>query len=200
VIKKAPRGREPGAAGEGEVFTAFDLETTGLDPRKDEIAEIGAVKFDRRGIIGRFSTLVNPGVPMPPGAGRVNGITDEMLAGKPPLDEALPEFLRFIGESVLVAHNAPFDCGFINEGLRRRFDRGEAPFPKLPNPVVDTLASARRCFPGRRAYNLGSLAAFLGIRSGEAHRAEDDARVCMEIFLRCFGQGIEEETEEGTKD
>jgi DNA polymerase-3 subunit epsilon len=172
------------------VFIAFDLETTGLDPAQDEIAEIGAVKFDRRGLIGHFSTLINPGIPMPPEAGRVNGITDRMLAGKPSLDEVLPDFLRFIGEGILVAHNAPFDCGFINAGLQWRFDRGTAPFPQLPNPVVDTLIYARKRFPGQPNYKLGSLAAFLGIESGDAHRAEDDARVCMEIFIRCY----EEET------
>ena len=172
------------------VFTAFDLETTGLDPRKDQIVEIGAVKFDRRGIIGCFSTLVNPGIPMPPEAGRVNGISDEMLAGKPSLDEVLPDFLRFAGDSILVAHNAPFDCGFINEGLKQRREEGfwRSPFPELPNPVVDTLVYARERFPGLSAYNLGTLALHFNIKTLDAHRAEDDARVCMEIFIRCAGE------------
>jgi DNA polymerase-3 subunit epsilon len=166
-------------AGNG-VFTAFDLETTGLDPQKDRIVEIGAVKFDRRGPIARFSTLVNPGIPMPPEAGKVNNITDEMLAGKPPLDEVLPDFLAFIRGTILTAYNAPFDCGFINESLK-------TVMRSLPNPVADTLAIAREVFPGKRSYKLQELAVELQIPAAEAHRAEDDARICMEIFIRCLG-------------
>jgi len=162
------------AYSEGAVFVAFDLETTGLDPRGDRIAEIGAVKFDKDGLIARFSTLVNPGIPMPPEAGRVNNISDEMLAGKPGLDEVMPDFMRFIKGAVLVAHNAAFDCGFINAKL-------DAP---LPNPVVDTLVVSRGLFPGLQSYSLQNLAASLGISAHSAHRAEDDARLCMEIFLR----------------
>jgi DNA polymerase-3 subunit epsilon len=169
-------------AGNG-VFTAFDLETTGLDPQKDRIVEIGAVKFDRRGLVARFSTLINPGIPMPPEAGRVNNITDAMLADKPTLDEVLPDFLRFIKDTVLTAYNAPFDCGFINETLKARYEKPRG----LPNPVVDTLAIAREVFPGRRSYKLQELAAGLRIPAVEAHRAEDEARICMEIFIRCLG-------------
>jgi DNA polymerase-3 subunit epsilon len=175
----------------GGVFTAFDIETTGLDPQKDRIVEIGAVKFDNRGIIARLSTLINPGIPMPPEAGRVNNITDEMLAGQPSLDEVLPDFLRFIRNTVLTAHNAPFDCGFINAKLKERFDRAEktgsgqgAPYPSLPNTIVDTLAFAKERLPGQPSYKLQSLAAGLRVPAIDAHRAEDDARVCREIFIR----------------
>jgi DNA polymerase-3 subunit epsilon len=202
----------------GRVFAAFDLETTGLSAAKDRIVEIAAVKFDRRGVISRFAALVNPGVPMPEGAGDVNHITDEMLAGKSPPEAVLPDFLRFIDGAALVAHNAPFDCGFVNESLKRlfegaareRYDARQAdifasfsdgedgggeggasaprwipPFPELPNPVADTVALAKEAFPGMRRYNLQELSAALGVLSKDAHRAEDDARVCMEIFLRC---------------
>jgi DNA polymerase-3 subunit epsilon len=195
-------------AGNG-VFTAFDLETTGLDPQKDRIVEIGAVKFDRRGLIARFSTLVNPGIPMPPEAERVNNITSKMLADKPPLDEVLPDFLTFIRDTVLTAYNAPFDCGFVNESLRIRYEKARSAVPggqrglldgmdstaaadsgwlapSLPNPVADTLAIAREAFPGRKSYKLQELAAELQIPAAEAHRAEDDARLCMEIFTRCL--------------
>jgi DNA polymerase-3 subunit epsilon len=166
----------------GAVFVAFDLETTGLDPRLDKIVEIGAVKFDRSGIIARFSTLINPGIPMPPEAGKVNNITDEMLAKKPSLDDVLPDFIHFIRGAILAAHNAAFDCGFINEKLR---EWQTSPFPSLPNRVVDTLAVSREKFPGLGSYSLQKLAAELGIPSRDAHRAEDDARLCMEILLRC---------------
>jgi DNA polymerase-3 subunit epsilon len=160
---------------EGAVFAAFDIETTGLDPRLDSIVEIGAVKFDRKGLIARFSTLINPGIPMPAEAGKVNNISDEMLKGKPSLDEVFPDFTLFIRGTLLAAHNAPFDCGFINEKLKN----------PLPTPIADTLVFSREVFPGRRSYSLQNLAADVGIPVMDAHRAEDDARLCMEIFLRC---------------
>ncbi|MDR0601773.1 MAG: 3'-5' exonuclease [Treponema sp.] len=183
---------------EGKPVTAFDLETTGFDPKRDRIVEIGAVKFDRRGLICRYSVLVNPGIPMPAEAGRVNGITDAMLAGKPPIGAVLPDFLRLIKDTVIAAHNAPFDCGFINENLaalyRAEGDGGlfgkpdeswTPPFPVLPNAVADTLVLARARFPRAKSHALQELAQSLGIAAGKAHRAEDDAFLCMELFIRC---------------
>jgi DNA polymerase III epsilon subunit family exonuclease len=159
------------------VFVAFDLETTGLSPQYDRIVEIGAVKFvDGREIV-RFNALVNPGMPMPAGASSVNGIIDAMLAGKPAIEAVLPEFLEFITGSVLVAHNAQFDLGFVSAALRKQ-GKGV-----LPNDFVDTQPMSRRAWPGRQNYKLQSLASDLGVKSIEAHRAEDDARVCMEVFL-----------------
>jgi DNA polymerase-3 subunit epsilon len=192
------------AYADGAVFTAFDIETTGLEPKRDRIAEFGAIKFDRRGIIVRYATLINPGIPMPPEAGRVNRITDAMLAGQPPIEEALPDFLMFVKDAVIVAHNAPFDCGFVNASLERLYREGRAssakgqgdllagtealawspPFPALPNKIADTLLMARRFFPGRSRYNLQDLALDLGIQAQAAHRALDDARLCMEIFIQ----------------
>lgn len=198
------------------VFVAFDLETTGLDPKRERIVEIGAVKFDRRGLIGRFSVLINPGVPMPAEASRINGITDDMLAGKPSLDEVLPDFLLFIADAALIAHNAPFDCSFVDAALAERWERSRKtraedpaqgsllaaasddekeaaipekvwapPFASLPNRVVDTRIYAKEAFPNRWKYNLQDLAKFLGVNALEAHRADDDARVCMEVFVKC---------------
>ena len=172
------------AYNKGSAFTAFDIETTGLEPGLDKIVEIGAVKFDKMGIIARFSALINPGIPMPKEAERVNNISDEMLREKPSLEEVFPDFIRFVHGTVLVAHNAPFDCGFINERLKKFPD---SPFPSLPNYIVDTLVISRELFPGFRSYSLQNLAQALGISIFDAHRAEDDARLCMEIFLRCLG-------------
>ncbi|MDR2479459.1 MAG: 3'-5' exonuclease [Treponema sp.] len=170
---------------DGAAFAAFDIETTGLDSRQDRIAEFGAIRFDKQGIISRYSTLVDPGIPMPEEAGRVNHITPQMLAGQPSLEAALPDFLLFIKNAVIVAHNAPFDCGFVNESLARLHSDGLAPFPGLPNRIADTLVMVRRIFPGRPRYNLQDMAAFLGIQAQSAHRALDDARLCMEIFTAC---------------
>jgi DNA polymerase-3 subunit epsilon len=175
----------------GKPFTAFDTETTGLDPKKDRIVEIGAVKFDRRGPACRYSVLVNPGIPMPWAAGRVNNITDAMLAGKPPLEKVLPDFLRLIDNTIILAHNTPFDCGFINEKLSELYRAENSavwipPFPALPNPSADTLVLSRLAFPGRDRYALQELAGDLGLTLAKAHRADDDAFLCMELFIRCF--------------
>jgi len=172
----------------GAVFVAFDLETTGLDPRKDHIVEIGAVKFDKNGPVARYSVLINPGVPMPPEAEKINKISDEMLKGKPSLDEVLPDFLRFIDGTALAAHNAPFDCGFINEKLKKSPGNPGAISRISPFPVIDTLILARELFPGLRSYSLQNLAGELRIKPTLAHRAEDDARLCMEILVRCMEQ------------
>lgn len=161
------------------VFTVFDTETTGLEPRTNHVVEIGGLRFDGRGVISRFNVLVNPGVPMPPEVTRINGITDAMLAKQPFAASVLPDFLRFIGDTVLIAHNAPFDVSFVNEELAR------LSLPPLKNRVVDTLAFAKDIFPGLPKYALQTLAARFGITAIDAHRAEDDARVCMELFLVC---------------
>lgn len=190
---------------EGAVFTAFDIETTGLDPKQDRIVEFGAVKFDRRGPVCRYSTLIDPGIPMPEAAARVNGITSAMLAGQPSLEQVFPDFLSVINGTIIIAHNAPFDTGFVNEGLRILYGAGQKhggrgsllpgmedeagpawtpPFPGLPNRVADTLALARRLFPDRGGHKLQELAAALDLDVKKAHRAEDDARICMELFIR----------------
>ncbi len=158
------------------VFTAFDTETTGLKPKEERIVEIGCVKFDRRGVIARYNVLINPEKHMPEEAGSVNGITDEMLAGKPKFAEVLPDFLDFTRNTVLVAHNASFDMEFINCELERCGRKA------LNNKVFDTIIFAREVFPGLQSYALQSLAVQFGVKAVNAHRAEDDARVCMEFF------------------
>ena len=157
-------------------FIAFDTETTGLDPALGKIVEIGAVKFDRRGIVARYNVLINPEMPMPEEAGKVNGITDEMLKDKPLIAAVFPDFFDFIGMGVLVAHNAPFDINYVNTELKR------VGKPPLTNKVVDTRIFAKEVFPGLSSYALQDLAVQFGITALEAHRAEDDARVCMELF------------------
>lgn len=161
-------------------FTVFDTETTGLDPKKCRVVETGAIRFDSNGTIARFNVLINPGTPMPPEVTKINGITDGMLKGQPNAACALPDFLRFIGDSVLIAHNAPFDISFINEELARI---GK---PALRNKVIDTRIFAKDMFPDLPKYALQELAVRFGIEAIDAHRAEDDARVCMELFLVCL--------------
>lgn len=170
-------------------FIAFDTETTGLDPASGRIVEIGAVKFDRRGIIARYNVLINPEMPMPEEAGKVNGITDAMLKDKPLIAAVFPDFFDFIGTGVLVAHNAPFDINYVNAELKRI---GKSP---LANKVVDTRIFAKEVFPGLSSYALQDLAVQFGITALEAHRAEDDARVCMELFDKILNRFLKNNPE-----
>jgi len=164
------------------VFVAFDLETTGLSPHLDRIVEIGAVKFVDGRETARWGQLINPGIPMPAGAAAVNGITDAMLTGQPRLEDVLPDFLTFLNATVLVAHNASFDLGFLRSAL------GRHGLGLLSHDYVDTRLMAQKAFPGRANYKLQSLAVDLGIVSRDAHRAVDDARVCQELFSACLRQ------------
>lgn len=170
-------------------FIAFDTETTGLDAAVGKIVEIGGVKFDRRGIIARYNVLINPQMPMPEEAGKVNGITDAMLKDKPVIAAIFPDFLEFIGTGILVAHNAPFDINYVNTELAR------AEKPLLTNKVIDTRIFAKEVFPGLSSYALQDLAVQFGITALEAHRAEDDARVCMELFEHTLTRFLKNNTE-----
>lgn len=164
------------------VFTVFDTETTGLNPKQNRVVEIGAIRFDRNGIVSRFSLLIDPGVLIPPEVTRINNITDAMLKGQPEPKVVYPDFIRFIGDSILIAHNAPFDVDFVNEELAR------LALPRLKNRIVDTRILAKEVFPGLPKYALQDLAVRFNIQAVDAHRAEDDSRVCMELFLVCLAR------------
>ncbi len=155
------------------VFTVFDVETTGLYPYKgDMICEIAAVKFSPgSGQPEIFQSLVDPKRPISSGAFFVNKITQDMLIGKPTIDRILPDFLRFIEGSILVAYNAGFDIGFIESALGRDKDVISG------YRVIDVLRLARRLFPGLPRYSLKDVTSSLGIERLSAHRALND--VCM---------------------
>ncbi len=159
-------------------FIAFDLETTGTKPSADHIVEIGAVLFDGDCAVQGYGTLVDPGVSIPPDASAVNGITDDMLRGKPPIAEVLGEFADFCGELPLVAHNAPFDFKFLLDDIKSH----RAPAPK--GVVFDTLPLARKIFPGLPNYRLGTLVRHFGFPSGTFHRAEEDSAYCGLLFAK----------------
>ncbi len=175
-------GRAPDAGVtylEEAVFTAFDVETTGLIPAVDRIVEIGAVRFSVDGVLDRFETLIDPEMPMPADARAINGITDEMVAGKPRIREMLPEFFSFTGDSSLVAHNAPFDVGFIHAAASLHG------IPAPDAPALDTRTLAEAAFPRRGSYSLAALKRSLSIGSAASHRALADADACRELFLLC---------------
>jgi DNA polymerase III subunit epsilon len=164
----------------GAVFTAIDTETTGLYPLTCRVIEIGAVQFDKSGVIAEYNTLVNPQCNIPGPAMNVNHITDDMVAAAPCVEAVLPGFLEFIGNSILVAHNAQFDLSFINTELER------SRMQSMNNKAVDTLNLSRWAYPSSAHHGLQFLARAMNIEVKDAHRASDDARVCMEVFLRCL--------------
>lgn len=159
-------------------FIAFDLETTGTKPTADRIVEVGAVLFDGSTAIKGFGTLVDPGVSIPADASAVNGITDDMVRGKPVIKDVLGDFADFCGDLPLVAHNAPFDYKFLLEDVKLH----QGPAPK--GVVLDTLPLARLVFPGLANYRLGTLVRHFGFPSGTFHRAEEDSAYCGLLFAR----------------
>lgn len=158
-------------------FIAFDVETTGTVPGVDRIIELGAVRFINGQVDAVFSTLIDPLKPIPPGASAVNGITDDMVIGKPTIETILPSFSEFCLELPIVAHNAPFDSQFLTSDIKKF----ETPAPK--GLVIDTLAISRKVFPGLPNYKLGTLVQHLKIPSTGFHRAEEDATYCGHLFL-----------------
>jgi DNA polymerase III epsilon subunit family exonuclease len=166
---------------------AFDLETTGLSAVKNRIVEIGAVKETPAGT-QVFSRLINPGCPMPKDASDVNGITTEMLKDAPFIKDVLPEFLEFIGTNAMIAHNAPFDVGFLSAELQR------ARLALPSNIVLDTQTAAKMAHPGWAKYNLQHLRVMLDLPKREAHRAVGDAETCLDLWNSCIpnlGAGLD---------
>lgn len=159
-------------------FIAFDLETTGIQPRTDAVVEIGAVRFDESEPVDTFCTLINPGRPIPPEASAVNGITDDMVADQPTIKSVLSDLADFCGELPLVAHNAPFDFKFLNKAVEDHKARAPAGI------VLDSCALARILFPGMINYKLGTLVSHFGFPPGNFHRAEIDSVHCGRLFAR----------------
>jgi len=160
-----------------DTFVVFDIETTGFSAAEDRIIEIGAVKITDGAIVDRFSTFVNPEVPIPFEIQQLTHITDDMVLEAPKMEEALPAFLDFVGESALVAHNAGFDVGFIEQncvrlGRSRTFTS------------VDTVGLARVLLPTLSKYKLNIVAKALNISLENHHRAVDDAAATAEIYVK----------------
>lgn len=160
----------------GATFIAFDTETTGLSSSTDRVIEIGAVKFDKDGVQDTFETLINPQKNIPAECTAINHITNEMVKDAPVAEEALSKFADFVKDGILIAHNANFDINFVTEEMER------AKLPALKNKALDTLNFVRWAYPLLGKYNLQLMARLMEIDVTDAHRAFDDARVCMEVF------------------
>ncbi len=158
-------------------FCVLDLETTGATAADCEITEIGAVRFHGGEPMGTFQTLVNPGSEIPPFITVLTGITQAMVIEAPMIDEALPSFLEFIGDAVIVGHNIRFDMSFLNAAAVR------LGYGKLPNRTVDTLGLGRRLVRSEvRNLKLSSLAAHFQAPTPPTHRALDDAKATAHVF------------------
>ena len=169
-------------------FVVFDLETTGFSNINDKITEIGAVKIRDFEIVDRFSELVNPEKDISYRVQELTGITNEMVKDKPTIEEILPKFMEFVGDDVLVAHNADFDTGFIMQKCK---EQGL----EYKNKKVDTLMLARIMLPNLKRYKLDKVAKEVGVQLLNHHRAVDDAEATANIFIKFLGmlkkQGVE---------
>lgn len=167
-------------------YIIFDLETTGLSAATERIIEIGAVKVENGEILESFDLFVDPEKAITPEITRLTSITNEMVAGAPKEAEALEQFFRFCdGCDILVAHNADFDMGFLRAAIRR-CGREEDPVQ------IDTLVMARAMYPELKKHKLDTIAERLGVTQKHHHRADDDARVLAEIFLKMVQKLVED--------
>lgn len=157
-------------------YISFDLETTGLNPDKDQITEIAACRFVNGEFTEEYTTLINPGIPIPKNITALTGISNKMVEESPSINDVLPEFLEFVGSTPLVAQNINFDYSFITKNLSTERS------PLLDNPLYDTLSLARGFIYFHNSFNLGSLCDYYGIKIENAHRAGADALCTGKLF------------------
>lgn len=161
---------------------AVDTETSGQYPIQDDICEIAAVKSIGGKIVDTYQTLVKPREKMSDFIIGIHGITNEMVKDAPKITEVLPGFLDFIQEGVVVGHHSPFDLGFLSYELEKQ---------SLPLPVDPVLCSSlisRNTITGTPNHKLQTLIQYLGIDGGQAHRALDDAKACLELTFHCINK------------
>ncbi|MGV9371509.1 DEDD exonuclease domain-containing protein [Micromonospora tulbaghiae] len=183
-LDPAGSGVDPALPLYATTFVVVDLETTGGAPDGGGITEIGAVKVRGGEELGVLATLVNPGVPIPPFITVLTGITQAMLLPAPPIEQVLPSFLEFVTDAVLVAHNAPYDVGFLKAACAKHGYH-------WPNPrVLDTAALARRVLTRDEVPNrkLGTLAAYFRTATQPTHRALDDAKATVDVLHGLIGR------------
>ena len=163
---------------EHATYVAFDLETTGLSVIHDGITEFGAVKIKNGEVIDRMQKFINPGKTISSRISSLTNITNEMVKNEPTIDEVLPEIMEFFGDCILVAHNASFDVGFLNENLRRNN------MSEIKNPIIDSLALARAILKPMKSYRLGNVCRSYRVNYDDevAHRADYDAKVLGDVF------------------
>ncbi len=160
-------------------FCILDLETTSLSPETGEIIEIAAIKYQGNVIINRFSTLVKPDIEfIPQKITSLTGISTAMVIDQPKITDIFDDFMDFIGDSILVAHNAKFDISFLNYKSKELYGKS------IKNPVLCTCNLSRRLFPELKSKSLTSMAYYFNIPFNQKHRAMSDAEATLEIFKK----------------
>ena len=164
-------------------FVVFDLETTGAKTPPCRITEIGAYRVKNGKIIDEFHTLVNPETPIPIFISQLTGISDQMVRNEPKFSEIAPDFLDFIGDSVLVAHNAHFDIRFLNHEIGRI----HADY-RVGNPHLCTVQLSRKLLPHIENHRLNTVAEYYSVALINHHRAAEDARATAHIFINLLDE------------
>jgi DNA polymerase III epsilon subunit family exonuclease len=164
-------------------FVVFDLETSGAKCPPCRITEIGAYRIEKGKIVGEFQTLVNPEMLIPPFITQLTGISDKMVENAPKFAEIATDFLDFIGEAVLVAHNAPFDMRFLNHEIGKVYTDY-----RVANPNICTVQLSRKLIPNIENHRLHTVAEHYSIYIENRHRAADDAHATAKIFVNLLNQ------------
>ena len=161
-------------------IVALDIETTGLDPHKDSIIEIGAVRFSGNRVESEWSSLINPGRQIPPFITQLTGISNEMVRNAPPIKAVINDLAAFVGDDPVLGHNVRFDLSFLQKQQIL-----------MTNPVLDTYELAAVLMPTASRYNLGALGQRMGVLLPATHRALDDARVTHAIYAQLYDIGAQ---------
>ena len=160
-------------------FCILDLETTSLSPETGEIIEIAAIKYQGNLVTNKFSTLIKPDIEfIPPKITALTGISTAMVIDQPKITDIFEDFLKFVGDSIIVAHNAKFDMSFLNYKSKELYGKN------LKNPVLCTCNLSRRLFPELKSKSLPSMAYYFNIPFNQKHRAMSDAEATLEIFKK----------------
>ena len=192
---KNPRGQVL----EDATYCVLDLETTGISITTEKITEVGIMKVKNGEVIDEFEIFVNPEKPIPQRVVEVTNITDEMVKDAETIDKVFPKILEFVGDSIIVAHNASFDVGFLKHNAKLLGY-------EFNNTYIDTLPLAKDLFPDLKKYKLGKIADSLGIEVDVAHRALADVDTTVKVFnvmlkkLKDKGINIVDEIDSATKD
>jgi DNA polymerase-3 subunit alpha (Gram-positive type) len=164
-----------------KTFICFDVETTGLNPRKDRVIEIGAIKVEEGRITGQFSELINPGFPLPPLITNLTGITDDMLKSADTASNVIRRFIDFSEDYIIIGHNVMFDYIFIKSEAARE----HVTFNRLG---IDTLELSRKLHPDLESRSLENMCRYYHINNLHAHRAYEDAKATALLYVNLSNQ------------
>lgn len=164
-------------------YVVFDLETTGLEPSLCEIIEIGALKYQDNKLVEEFSVLIKPEKPISEEITKLTGIDNEMVEQEKSIKEVLPNFLEFIGDLTLIAHNSSFDLDFIEANIEK------LGFPMIKNTNIDTVELARKYIPKAYNYKLTTLKNYFKLDFG-SHRSVDDCKTTNYVYEYCKKQAL----------